>query len=103
MCPDSSPQKPIQTTFSPAACENPVSHILLSVLHRFANQIGEKGYLVLTCFPLIPTELRIFHVCWSFVISLSQIVCLYPLPEFLPVAYLIFFILLFERDDMFYL
>ena len=69
----------------------------------FANQIGEKGYLVLTCFPLIPTELSIFHVCWSFVISLSQIVSLYLLPEFLPAVYLIFFILLFGGDDIFYL
>ena len=69
----------------------------------FANQIGEKGYLVLTCVPLIPTALSIFHVCWSFVISLSQIVDLYLLPEFIPVAYLIFFILLFGGDDIFYL
>ena len=40
---------------------------------------------------------------WLFIHHLSWSVCLYLLPEFLPVAYLIFFILLFGRDDIFYL
>lgn len=61
MRPDPSPQKALQSTFSPTARRNPVSarlcwYPLLSVVLAFANQTGERRCLVLTSFPLIPTE-----------------------------------------------
>ena len=79
------PFKPILTKRrnpSPSLCW----HSLWPALLLFANQGGEKGHLVLTCSPLLPPGLSIFHVSWPFVMSLPWIVCLYPLPAFLLVV-----------------
>ena len=66
-----------------------VSLLILAVIsHSYVCQ--SNRWERVSCFNVLflHSYWAIFHVCWSFVISLPWTVGLYPLPEFLPVVYL---------------